>query len=178
MASTIFINIYAETTCKSWYPPDHLQRSRTQVLFFFTYLVGITYLFIACHLFRYMQNELVLFETKDKSVSIPVNVDDETVWLSQSEMAYLFSTTKQNISLHINNCFREGELNKEVVVKEFLTTTPHGVIAGKTQTHNTQYYNLDVIISVGYRVKSQRGVEFRQWANRVLKQGLELLREE
>lgn len=117
-----------------------------------------------------MQNELVLFETRDKSVSIPVKVDNETVWLSQSEMASLFSTTKQNISLHINNCFKEGELNKEVVVKNFLTTTPHGAIAGKTQTRNTQYYNLDVIISVGYRVKSQRGVEFRQWANNVLRQ--------
>ena len=81
-----------------------------------------------------MQNELVLFETKDKSVSIPVNVDDETVWLSQSEMAYLFSTTKQNISLHINNCFRERELNKEVVVKDFLTTTPHGAKSDKFQT--------------------------------------------
>lgn len=79
---------------------NHLQRGRTQVLFFFTYLFGITYLFIACHLFRsnaYMQNELVLFETRDKSVSIPVKVDNETVWLSQSEMA----------SLHINNFLRK-----------------------------------------------------------------------
>lgn len=117
-----------------------------------------------------MINELILFETDDKTISIPVKIDSDTVWLDQSEMALLFSTTKQNISLHINNCFKEKELEKEVVVKDFLTTTQHGAIPGKTQTHQVQYYNLDVIISVGYRVKSQRGVEFRRWANKVLKQ--------
>lgn len=116
-----------------------------------------------------MCNELILFETKDESVTIPVKVDAETVWLNQTEMALLFSTTKQNISLHINNCFKEKELSREVVVKDFLTTTKHGAISGKTQTRQTQYYNLDVIIAVGYRVKSKRGVEFRQWANSVLK---------
>ena len=117
-----------------------------------------------------MNSEIILFEANDKSVSIPVKVDSETVWLNQSEMASLFSTTKQNVSLHVNNCFREKELDKKVVVKDFFTTTQHGAIYGKTQTRRTQYYNLDVIISVGYRVKSQRGVEFRQWANKVLKQ--------
>ncbi len=117
-----------------------------------------------------MINEITIFETKDKTVSIPVKVDSDTVWLNQNEMAQLFSTTKQNISLHIGNCFREKELQKELVVKDFFTTTPHGAQKGKTQTHSVLYYNLDVIISVGYRVKSQRGTEFRQWANKILKE--------
>lgn len=116
-----------------------------------------------------MQNELVLFETKDKSVSIPVKLDSDTVWLNRAQIAELFDRDVKTIGKHINNALRE-ELVNQVVVANFATTTPHGAIAGKTQTHNTQYYNLDVIISVGYRVKSQRGVEFRQWANRVLKQ--------
>lgn len=117
-----------------------------------------------------MPNEIILFETNDKAISIPVQVYSETVWLNQNEMAMLFSTTKQNISLHIRNCFREQELQKEEVVKDFFTTTAHGAQKGKTQTHSVMYYNLDVIISVGYRVKSQRGVEFRQWANKILKE--------
>ncbi len=116
-----------------------------------------------------MTNEITIFETKDKAISIPVKVDSETVWLNQNEMARLFSTTKQNISLHIRNCFKENELKKEEVVKDFFTTTPHGAQKGRTQTHSVMYYNLDVIISVGYRVKSQRGIEFRQWANKILK---------
>ncbi len=87
-------------------------------------------------------------------------------------MAMLFETTKQNVSFHITNIFKEGELEKEVVVKDYLTTTRHGVIEGKTQTHEVTYYNLDVIISVGYRVKSRRGTQFRIWANSVLKEYL------
>lgn len=111
-----------------------------------------------------MNNEIVLFETDDKSVTLPVMVDQETVWLTQDQMRTLFDTSKQNVSLHINNCFREGELNKDSVVKESLTTANDG------KRYKTKYYNLDVIISVGYRVKSKRGVEFRKWANSVLKQ--------
>ena len=87
-------------------------------------------------------------------------------------MTILFETTKQNVSLHINNLFKEGELAREVVVKDFLTTTRHGAMDGRTQTHNVTYYNLDVIISVGYRVKSKRGTQFRIWANTVLKEYL------
>ena len=78
-------------------------------------------------------------------------------------MTELFDTSKQNVSLHINNCFKEGELDKGSVVKDFLTTASDG------KNYKTKYYNLDVIISVGYRVKSQRGIEFRRWANKVLK---------
>lgn len=111
-----------------------------------------------------MDSEIILFEANDKLVSIPVKVDSETVWLNQSEMAALFSTTKQNVSTHINNCFKEKELDSKSVVKDFFTTGNDG------KKYNTHFYNLDVIISIGYRVKSQRGVEFRQWANRVLKQ--------
>lgn len=109
-------------------------------------------------------NEIVLFETEDKAVTLSVPVDQETVWLTQAQMTELFATTKQNVSLHINNCFKEGELDKEAVVKDFLTTASDG------KNYKTKYYNLDVIISVGYRVKSKRGVEFRKWANSVLKQ--------
>lgn len=109
-------------------------------------------------------NEIVLFETEDRSVSLPVTVENETVWLSQAQMVELFQTTKQNVSLHVRNCFKEGELEEESVVKEYLTTALDG------KKYKTKFYNLDVIISVGYRVKSQRGVEFRKWANTVLKQ--------
>lgn len=110
------------------------------------------------------KKELVIFETKDHAVKLEVPVNEETVWLTQVQMASLFQTTKQNISLHVNNCFREKELDKNSVVKDFLTTASDG------KQYKTKFYNLDVIISVGYRVKSKRGVEFRKWANSVLKQ--------
>jgi prophage maintenance system killer protein len=110
------------------------------------------------------QNELVLFQTIDEQVKLDVAIEGETVWLSQQQMMELFNTTKQNISLHINNCFREGELESDAVVKESLTTALDG------KMYNVRYYNLDVIISIGYRVKSKRGVEFRKWANSILKE--------
>lgn len=110
------------------------------------------------------KKELVIFETKDHAVKLEVPVNEETVWLTQAQMASLFQTAKQNISLHVNNCFREKELDKNSVVKDFLTTASDG------KQYKTKFYNLDVIISVGYRVKSKRGVEFRKWANSVLKQ--------
>lgn len=109
-------------------------------------------------------NEIVLFETEDKAVTLSVPVEQETVWLTQAQMTELFNTSKQNVSLHIKNCFKEGELDKDSVVKDFLTTAADG------KNYRTKYYNLDVIISVGYRVKSKRGIEFRKWANSVLKQ--------
>ena len=109
------------------------------------------------------QNELVLFQTVDEQVKINVAIEGETVWLNQQQMVELFNTTKQNVSLHINNCFREGELEPDSVVKNSLTTALDG------KMYNVRYYNLDVIISIGYRVKSKRGMEFRKWANTVLK---------
>ena len=117
------------------------------------------------------KNEIVLFETDDKEIklSVPVDVEQETVWLNRNQMADLFDRDVKTIGKHINNALRE-ELDAQVVVAKFATTTRHGAIEGKMQTHMTDYYNLDVIISVGYRVKSKRGVEFRKWANSVLKQ--------
>lgn len=108
-------------------------------------------------------SNIILFESSDGEVTLEVTSDRDTVWLNQQQMACLFGTSKQNISLHINNCFKEGELEKTAVVKDFLTTAKDG------KRYMTAYYNLDVIISVGYRVKSQRGVEFRRWATEVLR---------
>ena len=115
------------------------------------------------------KNELVIFETVDNAVKLEVPVEGETVWLNRQQMAELFDRDVKTIGKHINNALSE-ELVDQVVVAKFATTTPHGAIEGKTQTHMTDFYNLDVIISVGYRVKSKRGVEFRKWANSVLKQ--------
>ena len=114
-------------------------------------------------------NEIVIFETEDKAVTLSVPVEQETVWLNRDQMAELFDRDVKTIGKHINNALKE-ELDNQVVVAKFAKTTPHGAIEGKTQTHMRDFYNLDVIISVGYRVKSKRGVEFRKWANSVLKQ--------
>jgi len=114
------------------------------------------------------ENEIVLFVTEDKEITLNVKVDQDTVWLNRNQMADLFGRDVKTIGKHINNAVRE-ELSDQVVVAKFATTTQHGAIEGKTQTHMTEYYNLDVIISVGYRIKSQRGIEFRRWANKVLK---------
>jgi hypothetical protein len=111
------------------------------------------------------QNEIILYQPNE-SVKLEVRLEDETVWLTQQQMAELFMTTKQNISLHVGNIFKENELAKDSVVKESLTT------AADNKQYRTKYYNLDVIISVGYRVKSIRGTQFRQWANKVLKEYL------
>lgn len=114
-------------------------------------------------------NELILFETEDRAVTLTVPVNQEMVWLSRNQMAELFDRDIKTIGKHINNALKE-ELDNQVVVAKFATTTEHGAIEGKTQTHMTDFYNLDIIISVGYRVKSKRGVEFRKWANSVLRQ--------
>ena len=111
-------------------------------------------------------NDIVIFETEDHQVKLPVTIEDETVWLNRNQMSELFDRDVKTIGKHINNALKE-ELENQVVVAKFATTTQHGAIEGKTQTHMTEYYNLDVIISVGYRVKSKRGVEFRRWANSV-----------
>ena len=101
-----------------------------------------------------------------------MTLQNETVWLTLDQMAQLFQRNKSTISRHIKNIFEIGELNKELVVAFFATTTQHGAIQGKTQTHIVEFYNLDMIISVGYRVNSYRGVQFRQWASAVLKEYL------
>lgn len=116
------------------------------------------------------KGQILLYQTPDGDSRIEVRLHDETVWLSLDQMAELFQRNKSTISRHIKNVFDEGELNREVVVANFATTTQHGAIEGKTQIHLVEYYNLDMIISVGYRVHSYRGVQFRMWASKVLKE--------
>jgi hypothetical protein len=108
-------------------------------------------------------SEIIIYKTKDKKTQIEVKFENDSVWLTQQQMAELFGQTKQNISLHINNCFKEKELRAVSVVKESLTTAADG------KRYKTKFYNLDVIISVGYRIKSVRGTQFRQWATQRLK---------
>lgn len=110
-------------------------------------------------------NEIILYQPDD-TLALDVRVEDESVWLTQSQMAELFQATKQNISLHIRNIYKEGELEEIATVKEYLTVQKEG---NRKVQRNISYYNMDVIISVGYRVKSLRGTQFRQWANKVLK---------
>ncbi|WP_216605141.1 RhuM family protein [Pelistega europaea] len=117
-------------------------------------------------------SEFILYTAADGLVKLNVTLDNETVWLSLDQMATLFNRDKSTISRHIKNIFEEGELSENMVVANFATTTQHGAIQGKTQTHDVKFYNLDVIISVGYRVKSQQGVHFRQWATARLKEYL------
>ena len=110
-----------------------------------------------------MKDEIIIYQANQASAQIEVRIEEESVWLSQSQMATLFNQTKQNISLHINNCFKEKELESISVVKDFLTTAKDG------KNYTIKYYNLDVIISVGYRVKSKQGTQFRIWATNVLR---------
>ena len=114
-------------------------------------------------------SEIIIYQTDDGQTRIDVRMEEETVWLSQAQMAELFQTTKQNVSLHINNAFAEGELEPSTTVKEYLTVQNEG---GRGVSRNIKYYNLDAIISVGYRVKSLRGTQFRRWALAVLKEYL------
>jgi len=114
--------------------------------------------------------EVLLYQAEDGQVRVDVRLEDETVWLSQEQMAKLFGKSKKTISEHSRNIFNEGELDERVVVRKFRTTTRHGAIADKTQSRDVQFYNLDVIISIGYRVKSQQGTRFRIWATQRLKE--------
>ncbi len=113
------------------------------------------------------KSQIILYQTDDGQTKIQVTMEDETVWLTQQLMAELFGTTKQNISLHIRNIYEEGELNNEATVKEFLTVQTEG---GRSVQRKIEYYNLDMIISVGYRVKSNVATSFRQWATQRLKE--------
>lgn len=116
------------------------------------------------------RGQILLYQTPDGVSRIEVKLQGETVWLTLDQMAELFQRNKSTISRHIKNVLEEGELQKEVVVAKFATTTQHGAIQNKTQTHYVEFYNLDMIISVGYRVHSYRGVQFRLWATNVLKE--------
>ena len=100
-------------------------------------------------------NDIVIFETEDNQVKLPVTLEGETVWLNRNQMSELFDRDVKTIGKHINNALKE-ELENQVVVAKFATTTQHGAIEGKTQTHMTEYYNLDVIISVGYQDRKKK----------------------
>ena len=114
--------------------------------------------------------EFLLYSSADEEVSVNALVKDETIWLTQKAMAELFGVNVPAISKHLKNVFEEGELNEKVVVSKMEITTPHGAIDGKTQTKNAKFYNLDAIISVGYRVNSKRATQFRIWATNILKE--------
>jgi len=119
-----------------------------------------------------MKNEIILYRPNERAEHIEVMFDANTAWLTQAQIAELFQRDKSTVSRHINKVFTEGELDKNVVVAFFATTTQHGAIKGKTQSKNVEHYNLDVIISVGYRVKSIQGTQFRIWATKKLKEYL------
>ena len=107
--------------------------------------------------------EMIIYQSDD-GVKLDVRLENKTVWLNQDQIASLFNKSKSTIVEHIANIFKEGELDEKVVVRKFRMTTQHGAMAGKTQSKEVKFYNLDVIISVGYRVKSIQGTRFRQWA--------------
>ena len=113
-----------------------------------------------------VNDKIIIYQTADGVTNLEVKMDYDTVWLTQAQMVELFQTTKQNVSLHVNNVYKECELEEKSTVKEYLTVQNEGK---RSVRRMVKYYNLDVIISVGYRVKSQRGTQFRIWANRVLK---------
>ena len=110
--------------------------------------------------------KIVIYQTEDGHTQIDVRLENDTVWLTQAQMVELFQTTKQNVSLHVGNVYKEGELEQEATVKEYLTVQNEG---NRKVTRKVKYYNLDVIISVGYRVKSKRGTAFRIWARKIIK---------
>ena len=114
--------------------------------------------------------EMVLYHSEKSDVTVNAIIKDETIWITQKAMAELFGIDKSGISRHLANIFKSGELDEEVVVAKIATTTQHGAIEGKTQNSLTNYYNLDAIISVGYRVDSKQATQFRIWATNVLKE--------
>ena len=118
-----------------------------------------------------LNNQIIIYQTEDGQTQVDVRMENDMIWLTRQQIAVLFGRDYKTISKHINNALKE-ELAGSVVVAKFANTTQHGAIEGKTQTHEIDYFNLEVITSVGYRVKSKRGVQFRQWANNVLKQYL------
>lgn len=114
--------------------------------------------------------EILIYQNLDGNIKIDVRLEEETVWLTQAQIALLFGKGRSTITEHIANVFKEGELDEKVVCRDFRLTTLHGAIEGKTQENSVKHYNLDVIISVGYRVKSLQGTQFRIWATQRLKE--------
>ena len=114
------------------------------------------------------ENQIVIYKDKNNSIQLEVKLNGDMIWLTRQQIATLFGRDYKTISKHINNALKE-ELADEVVVAKFANTTQHGAIEGKTQTHELEYFNLEMVTSVGYRVKSSRGVQFRKWANKIIK---------
>ena len=114
-----------------------------------------------------MKNNIIIYVSSDGNVRVDVSIEDETIWMSQEVMANLYDTTKQNISYHLNNIFKECELDKNSTVKEFLTVQNEG---SRKVKRNIEHYNLDAIIAVGYRINSKKATEFRIWATKILKE--------
>lgn len=114
------------------------------------------------------RGEIIIYRAEDNTIQLDVRMENETVWLTASQMAQLFGRDVKTIRKHINNALRE-ELADEVVGAKFASTTQHGAMEGKTQTNEVMFYNLEMITSIGFRVKSKRGIQFRKWANHVLK---------
>ena len=114
------------------------------------------------------EKSVIIYRSEDGSVQLEVQLYEETLWLNVHQMSQLFGRDEKTVRKHIKNALKE-ELCGEEVVANFATTTKHGAIAGKEQIHEVSFYNLDMIFSIGYRVKSQRGVDFRKWANMVLR---------
>ena len=115
-----------------------------------------------------MNDEIVIYTSNDGSVKVDVRLEEGNVWLTQEQICILYGKSKSTISEHIRNIFKEEELQPEVVVRKNRTTTQHGAIQGKSQTHEVNCYNLDMIIAIGYRVKSSQGTQFRIWATQRL----------
>jgi len=116
------------------------------------------------------QGDILIYTNQEGTIKIDVRLEEETVWLTQEQIATLFGKGRSTVTEHIGNVFKEGELNEELVCRNFRLTTPHGAIQGKTQEKEVKHYNLDVIISVGYRVKSHQGTQFRIWTTQRLKE--------
>ena len=115
-------------------------------------------------------SDILIYQNSNGNIKIDVRLEEETVWLTQAQIAELFGKARSTITEHIQNVFEEGELDEKVVCRDFRHTTQHGAIEGKTQQKEVKYYNLDVLISVGYRVKSPQGTQFRIWATQRLKE--------
>ena len=113
-----------------------------------------------------VNDKIIIYQSDDGNTQIDVRFENETVWLTQAQMVELFQTTKQNVSLHVNNVYKECELEEKSTVKEYLTVQQEGK---RNVSRKVKYYDLDVIISVGYRVKSKRGTAFRIWARNIIK---------
>ena len=119
-------------------------------------------------IFWNMEDKIAIYKDENNAIQLEVRMDGDMLWLTRQQLALLFGRDYKTISKHINNALKE-ELAGEVVVAKFANTTQHGAIENKTQTHDIEHFNLEMVTSIGYRVKSRRGVQFRKWANKVLK---------